>query len=482
MCHPYGEGDELGSLVDRVRRLEVLLSTLATSHGALEKHITALSASHQAAKEVSNTIYSDPGSPHRQPSPLEMDREELASAERRDHNIHSDGRPPPKTDRPLEGGLTRGGTSWYGALALPSLSQLTVDTKLGGEKFEVGSNIPLSPASVRMATLIAEGGASPTVVHDLFNSLPRRGFVERLVQVFFCHINFVRYGLHEQVFRVNCEELFRFVEQPQFSGQALEGAHFVPFMSTLFMILAITHASLPENECTDEQARIDAMRLYHAGRKCIEIGKHIRNEHIDFVVAEVLASSFCFLFRYTSDAWMHIGMAVRDAQAMGLHRDGSKLGLDARTTERRRRLWALVYYHERHVSILVSRPSAIQDKHCDTAPPSDVDIEHLSDRERASIPKHFTVHSIPGVYSCLCYRQAVARIMGEMLELFQDVTRTVRYRDVLEMDTRLAHFLDDLPHYLRPPNDPLSTRNLDVQCPFLQIQRCKLHTIRPVAY
>ena len=320
------------------------------------------------------------------------------------------------------------------------------------------------------------------MVHDLFNTLPPRGFVEHLVQIFFCHINFVRYGLDEQVFRVNCEELFGFIEKSQFSGQALEGARFVPFMSTLFMVLAITHASLPENECTDEQARIGSMRLYHSGKKCIEIGKHIRNEHIDLVVAEVLASSFCFLFRFTSDAWMHIGMAVRNAHAMGLHRDGSKLGLDARTTERRRRLWALIYYHERHVSILVSRPSAIQDKHCDTAPPSDVDIEQLSNLERASIPKHFSTHGVPGVYSCLCYRQAVARLMGEMLELFQDVTRTVQYKDIIEMDKRLAHLLDDLPHYLRPPNHPLATRNLDVQCPFLQIQRCKLNTNRFVAY
>ena len=178
------------------------------------------------------------------------------------------------------------------------------------------------------------------------------------------------------------------------------------------------------------------------------------------------------MLRRTSDAWTFSGAAVRDAQAMGLHRDGSKLGLDARTTERRRRLWAIVYYTDRQTSIIMSRPSSIHDKHCDNAPPSDVDIEELSTEDHAVIPRSFEIRKKPGIFSFVYFRQLLARLIGDIVELFQDVTRVVRYNDVLAMDKRLAELLDRLPPYFRHPGDPAAARNLENECPFLPTQRC----------
>ncbi|WFD35781.1 hypothetical protein MCUN1_002643 [Malassezia cuniculi] len=474
LCHPYGDGDHLGSLSDRVRRLENLLNALAKSHGALEQRVAKLGqrdAAELTAGDVRESeAANDAGSPLYQPSAYGMEREELLMAEKRHNGISDDSRPTPKASDPLGGGLAKGGVAWFGALALPSVSQQSFDTEVDGEKFQVGSDIPLSAASVHISTLIAEGGAQKTVLYDLFSQLPPRQLVERLICIFFKDINNYRYFMHEPTFRINLNEMYEYIESPLMTKTSLEGARFVPFLATTFMLLAVTHSAMPESECSERDAQAGAMRLFHAGRKCIQVGKCIRNEHIDLVLAQVLASCFCLLFRRTSDAWTYIGAAVRDSQAMGFHRDGSKLGLDARTTERRRRLWAIVYYHDRQASILMSRPSSIQEKHCDTALPSDVDLEDVSPRERATIPR-FVAKEKPGVYAYVYFRQILAQLMGDTLELFQDVTRTVRYSDILAMDKRLAEFHDQLPAYFREPSDPAGSREFDAECSYLPIQR-----------
>lgn len=481
MCHPYGDGDHLGSLNDRVRRLEMLLSSLAQSHGHLG-HIISNARIMDDANIPEDTAETEepegePATstsqrPLYQTSKLGMERDELLRAENQLNGIKTDAAPKPRASDPLGGGLSMGGTTWYGALALPSLSQRSFNAELEGEKIEVGSDIPQSAASVQIAMLISEGGARPSVLFDLINLLPPKNIVMHLMTLFFNQINAFRYGMYQPVFWLNFSELFEFIENPGFSGSGLQAARFVPFMATLFMVLAIAHASLEEDDMPEREAFAGSIRLFHAGRKCIEIGKCIRNEHIDLVLAEVIASGYCLMLRRTSDAWTFSGAAVRDAQAMGLHRDGSKLGLDARTTERRRRLWAIVYYTDRQTSIIMSRPSSIHDKHCDNAPPSDVDIEELSTEDHAVIPRSFEIQKKPGIFSFVYFRQLLARLIGDIVELFQDVTRVVRYNDVLAMDKRLAELLDRLPPYFRHPGDPAAARNLENECPFLPTQRC----------
>ena len=209
-----------------------------------------------------------------------MERDELLRAENQLNGIKTDAAPKPRASDPLGGGLSMGGTTWYGALALPSLSQRSFNAELEGEKIEVGSDIPQSAASVQIAMLISEGGARPSVLFDLINLLPPKNIVMHLMTLFFNQINAFRYGMYQPVFWLNFSELFEFIENPGFSGSGLQAARFVPFMATLFMVLAIAHASLEEDDMPEREAFAGSIRLFHAGRKCIEIGKCIRNEHI----------------------------------------------------------------------------------------------------------------------------------------------------------------------------------------------------------
>ncbi|KAL4777541.1 fungal-specific transcription factor domain-containing protein [Aspergillus nidulans var. acristatus] len=71
--------------------------------------------------------------------------------------------------------------------------------------------------------------------------------------------------------------------------------------------------------------------------------------------------------------WYMIGLAMRTAIDLGLHRKANELNLDPITTQMRRRLFWTVYYLERVVSVSLGRPFSIADRHIDLPLPVDVD-------------------------------------------------------------------------------------------------------------
>lgn len=411
-----------------------------------------------------------------------MEREELRRAEQRWAKAERDGETQEHDagaaaapNNPLEGGLSNEGTTWFGALALPSISHGLLQAEVNGERVELRESIPQTPASTCIRNLISEGGEGPNVVGELLGMLPPRDTCDLLINVYFRDINFLRLPVSESLFRHMYTEVMRFRESCEGTNKTREGARLVPFLSALFLVFAIAHSSLPLDVCAVPESHRGALLFYHAARKCISVGMQIRTDHIDLVFANTLATNFCLLYRRTSEAWMHLGNAVRGAHAIGLHRDGSKLGVDARTTERRRRLWSMVFYLDRAVSILVGRPSAIQDSRADAQPPSDVPLDSLSTSEPARPSTGMRQAPKPTATLYLSVRHELARLMGKIGDLFQDLTHRLHYSDVLALDEQLEQFLLHLPPVMRPLNDPTLDRSMDQECPFLVMQRFLLH-------
>ncbi|KAL4742324.1 fungal-specific transcription factor domain-containing protein [Aspergillus similis] len=71
--------------------------------------------------------------------------------------------------------------------------------------------------------------------------------------------------------------------------------------------------------------------------------------------------------------WYMIGLAMRTAIDLGLHRKANEINLDPITAQMRRRLFWTVYYLERVVSVSLGRPFSIADRHIDLPLPVDVD-------------------------------------------------------------------------------------------------------------
>lgn len=71
--------------------------------------------------------------------------------------------------------------------------------------------------------------------------------------------------------------------------------------------------------------------------------------------------------------WYMIGLAMRTAIDLGLHRKANEINLDPITAQMRRRLFWTVYYLERVVSVSLGRPFSIADRHIDLPLPVDID-------------------------------------------------------------------------------------------------------------
>ncbi|PWN30843.1 hypothetical protein BDZ90DRAFT_248479 [Jaminaea rosea] len=501
-CRPFESGDEHGDHRDRIARLEDIVEALATAQTSLARELTEArqagllpgsskdaTTATAAAGSSANTALSVPAIADdeddnsrnkrlRPPSMRGMEREELFHAERRTEGIDEDedGRRVPgsaleRNGNPLEGGLTTEGDAFFGALALPSVSRGAVETEINGQRLELGAHLPRFPASFKIARLVSEGGAAPNVVAELMELLPPKSVTDGLLHLYFRDINNTRLPIHEGTFRQSYDALMSFKWGKAREEVGDDGARHVPFLAFLFILLAIAKRNEPESMTSEDEAKKGAMKLYHACRKTIHVATYIRADHIDLVLAQTFAARYLITCRQSAESWSMLGSAIRAAQAIGLHRDGSKLGLDASTTERRRRLWSLLFYLDKSTSILLGRPPAIQNHHCDTMAPSDVDIDTMPRTAVAGPPKWADPGSPPGVFNFVAIRHALTIITGKIAEHFQDLSRPRSYSDVIALDEELESFKASLPAPYKAQESQGMDKSFDTVCPWLPLHR-----------
>ncbi|PWN24038.1 hypothetical protein BCV69DRAFT_265484 [Microstroma glucosiphilum] len=503
-CRPFENGDEHGDYRDRITRLEDIVEALATAQTSLAKELTEARANGgllprsgdvstegakgEAASLANSLKVADDDEDDeettkesfrlRPPSMRGIEREELFHAERRTEGIDEDedGRKVPGSAvesrrNPLEGGLSIEGDSYFGGLALPSVSRGAVETEINGERIELGAHLPRFPASFKIARLVSEGGAPSSIVSDLMALLPSKQVTDDLLALYFRDINATRLPFHEGTFRQSYDALMSFKWGRAKEEIGDDGARHIPFLSFLFIILAIAKRNEPESQATEEEAKKGSLKLYHACRQSLHVASFIRADHIDLVLAQLFAARFLITCRQSAESWSMLGSAIRAAQAIGLHRDGSKLGLDAGTTERRRRLWTLLFYQDKTTSILLGRPPAIQTHHCDTLPPSDVDVDTLPRTAAAGPARSLHEPGPPGIFAFVALRHALTIITGKIAEHFQNLSQLRSYSDVVKLDEELQHFIADMPAPYRTEETEGFDRSYDEICPWLPLHR-----------
>ncbi|OJJ50475.1 hypothetical protein ASPZODRAFT_11346 [Penicilliopsis zonata CBS 506.65] len=136
----------------------------------------------------------------------------------------------------------------------------------------------------------------------------------------------------------------------------------------LYMTYAIGAATIHMNEkCTyvaPETFYFTALQSMPA--KC-------ETRSIENIEAMMLLVIFHLRFASSHGMWYMIGLAMRTAIDLGLHRKANEISLDPFTAQMRRRLFWTVYYLERVVSMSLGRPFSISDRHIDLELPLDVD-------------------------------------------------------------------------------------------------------------
>lgn len=242
----------------------------------------------------------------------------------------------------------------------------------------------------------------------------------------------------------------------------------VRFLPLLFVVLAIAVRLAPEHIGVDARSRrVTSLRYYWSSRRSLLIAAAIQPDSLDIVLTRLLSARFLTFDRRITECWSQLGAAVRTAQALGLHRDGSTMGLDSAQIEYRRRIWSYLYHADRSYALVLGRPNSIQDDYTSTKLPSNIDDETTASYNIETPPL-----STPTPMSFVILRHQLAAIIGRMVHHFQQVRERSHYSEVLVLDDELLRFISRLPpHFALQPD-----QSLDETSKYIPVHRFLLIT------
>ncbi|OCF78216.1 hypothetical protein I204_00153 [Kwoniella mangroviensis CBS 8886] len=358
-----------------------------------------------------------------------------------------------------EDGLAKVGKGWLGELegGLPETMNIN-------DKVKMKLDIHGTPAE-NLQRLITDCGVSPHKVAELVQELPPKHFADRIVDWFFDKLNFVRYPIDERSFRASYEDLYN-------RSTAVDPSN-VRALPLVFIVLALAVRQAPDEWAGDEETRkLSSLRMYWSSRRSILIATAVQSESVELVITRLLSAMYLVLIhdRRLTECWSQLGASLRTAQAIGLHRDGTKLGLDPFQTEYRRRLWSYLYHADKLYSLVLGRPPSISDSYTDTQPPSNIDLTEYNPALGLPPPRPFN-EPTPALF--LILRKRLAGIIGKVVHHFQKLNEPAQYSDVEKLQQDLDAFVDQLPPHFRM-HDP--DKSLDQVHFWLPVHRLMLLT------
>ncbi|KAJ7665549.1 fungal-specific transcription factor domain-containing protein [Mycena rosella] len=323
--------------------------------------------------------------------------------------------------------------------------------------------IGLEPSAAdNLKTLVQECGVSPHKVAELLQELPPTRTSAVLVDYYFRTINWTRYPISERDFRTSYSSIC------EHGTNGVGAPSDVSFLPLLFAVLAISVRLAPENIAGDARTRrVTSLRYYWSSRRSLLIAAVIQPDSLDIVLTRLLSARFLTFDRRITECYSQLGAAVKTAQALGLHRDGSSMNMEPALVEYRRRIWSYLYHADRSYALVLGRPNSIQDDYTSTLPPSNIDDEPLPAHTRNPLPL-----SNPTRMTYVILRHQLATIIGRMVHHFQQVRSVSHYSEVLAMDDELLQFINTLPpHFSLDPD-----KSLDETLTYVPIHRFLLVT------
>ncbi|KAF9485306.1 hypothetical protein BDN70DRAFT_871332 [Pholiota conissans] len=327
---------------------------------------------------------------------------------------------------------------------------------------DVGDDLEPSAAD-NLKSLVQECGVSPHKISELLQELPPLRVSDVLIEYYFSTINWTRYPVSSQDFRAAYSSICACG-----TGVGAASPHDVRFLPLLFVVLAISVRLAPEHIAGDARTRrVTSLRYYWSSRRSLLIVAAIQPDSLDIVLTRLLSARFLTFDRRITECWSQLGAAVRTAQALGLHRDGSAMGMPAGTVEYRRRIWSYLYHADRSYALVLGRPNSIQDDYTSTLPPSNTDAELPSAQSVEVFPL-----SRPTPMTFVILRHQLAEIIGRMVHHFQQVREKSHYSEVIALDDDLLKFINNLPpHFSTQPDT-----SLDHTLTFIPVHRFLLIT------
>ncbi|KAI0321497.1 fungal-specific transcription factor domain-containing protein, partial [Amylostereum chailletii] len=168
-----------------------------------------------------------------------------------------------------------------------------------------------------------------------------------------------------------------------------------------------------------------------------------------------------------AQAWIYVGMAVRMAQDLGIHKSadrwmhvGSLLFSRAELQERRR-IWSACVIMDKYVSSYIGRPVCIYERDFDTELPSVDEVEEREEWQSTPSSQQFVYDpdekdpprplvAVPGrILSCFNASATLSVIHSRIIQSIYAVRASARLPEATRLEESLNKWYLDLPEHLR---------------------------------
>ncbi|KAJ7453953.1 fungal-specific transcription factor domain-containing protein [Mycena galericulata] len=194
---------------------------------------------------------------------------------------------------------------------------------------------------------------------NLLNLLPRTAVAQRFCEIYYRHAAWMYTPISESDFY---ETIFRPIYDPSGVSYASVSSH---NLSVLYMVLALgtlLDLSMPAHSP-------EATEYYQLARAALAIDSVLEEPSIAGIQALLLMCHFMFWADIDGPRWVLMGLVVKLAHSIGLHRDSGRWNLDAGETYRRRCLLYEIYTYDSWQSLTFGRPPSFALAHIDAKMP-----------------------------------------------------------------------------------------------------------------
>ncbi|KAG6088112.1 hypothetical protein E4U30_004032 [Claviceps sp. LM220 group G6] len=239
------------------------------------------------------------------------------------------------------------------ALSVGLLSHVPYSSTKASNVFGIGPEFPFS------SYWTSDGGLA-----EVISVLPNKSRADLLVARYFECVDPIYPMIHRQTFYADYEHFWRVRAEEKNEMEA-------SFIALIFIILAlgtqfVTTASIDERKQTAE--------FYaSASNQALRVSSFMSTASLRSIQAMVLMTYFLINDDHASDGWAFAGILIRQAYAMGLHRDPNVVTPHANPFEKQQRLkvWQAVLMQDTFLTVLLSLPPS--------ATHTDVSVDDLSD-------------------------------------------------------------------------------------------------------
>ncbi|KAH7072211.1 fungal-specific transcription factor domain-containing protein [Paraphoma chrysanthemicola] len=206
---------------------------------------------------------------------------------------------------------------------------------------------------------------------EVVGVLPAKEQADILVDKYFDAVDPVYPMVHRRNFYADYERFWSLpLEEKQVADPVLVALHFVVYaMGTQFI-------HTPSNQ---ERAQI-AEFYVSAAQQALRLSSYLSRASVRTLQAMVLIGYFLMNDNHASDAWAFGGVLVRQAYAMGLHRDPDTIAPRCSRSDKqqRRKLWQAIFFQDTFLTVLLKLPP--------TTTFSDIQPESLGDELDDYVP------------------------------------------------------------------------------------------------